>query len=233
MTVYWITFLTQVLLVSAASVGKPKCEKTDSQCLKSTAQETVPALVAGIPDIGAAALDPIILDKVKIDLAGLKLLITNAAVKGLKKSVIEKINVDRTKKVLELKYVADIVLKSKYKASGRLLILPISGDGDLTLKLKKIQVDVSMPFEYSKNTDGQTILDLKSFSFKYDVKENAHFHLTNLFNGNKELSDAMLTFMNNNWKVLTEEFGAPLLQASHKVIFDSIKKYMATQLIEE
>lgn len=46
--------------------------------------------------------------------------------------------VDTAKKVIELTYhVAPIVLKGKYKAGGMLLILPISGDGDVTIKISK------------------------------------------------------------------------------------------------
>lgn len=41
------------------------------------------------------------------------------------------------KKQIHLVYHLDAVLKSKYKAGGRLLILPITGDGDATIKLSK------------------------------------------------------------------------------------------------
>lgn len=45
-----------------------------------------------------------------------------------------------------------------------------------------------MPFEFVKDADGKYIMDLKSFTLSFDVRDSAHFDLTNLFNGNKELS---------------------------------------------
>ena len=44
------------------------------------------------------------------------------------------------KKVIEFSFhAAPLTLKGKYKAGGMLLILPISGDGDVTLKISKFQ----------------------------------------------------------------------------------------------
>lgn len=44
-------------------------------------------------------------------------------------------SVDSNKKVLKVVYHTDAELKGKYKASGKLLILPISGDGDTVMEL--------------------------------------------------------------------------------------------------
>lgn len=45
-----------------------------------------------------------------------------------------------------------------------------------------------MPFEMTKDANGKDVINLKSYKYKYDVKDNANFQLTNLFNGNKILS---------------------------------------------
>lgn len=40
-----------------------------------------------------------------------------------------------------------------------------------------------------KDADGNDIVVPKKYDFQFDVKDNAHFTLTGLFNGNTELSE--------------------------------------------
>ncbi|KAG6447735.1 hypothetical protein O3G_MSEX005138 [Manduca sexta] len=210
-----------------------KCNLSDENCMKSAAQSFVPTIVEGIAELGTEVLDVMHVDLIKVNLAGLKLTMRDAEIKGLKKSVIEKISIDMAKKELQLVYHMDIALKSKYKAAGRLLILPISGDGDATIKLKNLQIQAIYPFVIAKNADGKDTIELKSYKYNYKVKDNAHFHLTNLFNGNKQLSDVMLNFMNQNWKTLTDEFGTPVLDQPQQRIFNAIRDYLKAQPLEE
>lgn len=41
----------------------------------------------------------------------------------------------------------------------------------------------------------------KKYDFKFEVKDNAHFSLTGLFNGNKELSEYLIDILGNKWKL--------------------------------
>ncbi|KAF9420005.1 hypothetical protein HW555_003599 [Spodoptera exigua] len=114
-----------------------------------------------------------------------------------------------------------------------LLILPISGDGDVTIKIKNLGVTLTMPYDIVKNEQGKDVIELKSYKYTYENNENTHFKLTNLFNGNKQLSDAMLTFMNENWKAISQEFGNPMLDKPVQKIYNAIKTYLRSQPLEE
>ncbi|KAI5636235.1 hypothetical protein NE865_10999 [Phthorimaea operculella] len=173
------------------------------------------------------------LDLIKVDLAGLKMNMDNVIVKGLKRAVIDKISVDMDKKQALLSWDTDTLTKGHYKASGRLLILPISGDGEMAIKLKKLHVDMMINFAVSKNKEGKDFIDLKNYKYNFDVKENAHFDVTGLFKGNKALSETMLRFMNENWKLLSAEFGRPMLEKPNKKIFETLQNYFRSRALED
>ncbi|KOB68961.1 Juvenile hormone binding protein-like protein [Operophtera brumata] len=122
---------------------------------------------------------------------------------------------------MQLVFHADVTMRGKYKASGKLLILPISGDGDTVMKIKNCQIVVDMPFEISKNKDGKDVMNLKSYKYRFDVRDGAHYQLSNLFNGNKVLSDSLHNFMNANWKTMTLEFGLPIFDKPVQKIYNS------------
>lgn len=52
---------------------------------------------------------------------------------------------------------------------------------------ENLQISLSLKYEMEEK-DGKAHVALKSYSFKFNVKDGAAFDLTNLFNGNKELS---------------------------------------------
>ncbi|XP_059049961.1 circadian clock-controlled protein daywake-like [Achroia grisella] len=226
-------FVIKIGIIFAELPPIQKCKISDSACLKTSAQSVIPAMAAGVPEMNMEPLDIMDIDTIKVDLAGLKLGIKDAHIKGLKRAVIDKLSIDLAKKQMTLIFHSDIVMNGLYKASGRLLILPISGDGQTTIKLKNLLIEMTMPFEVKKNSEGKDFIDLKSYKYKYDVKTNANFHLTNLFNGNKQLSDTMHKFMNENWKILAQEFGTPMLDKPNAKIFNVIKSYFRTHPLEE
>lgn len=51
--------------------------------------------------------------------------------------LLDVFSVDTKNKMLQVVYHADVVMTGKYKAAGQLLVLPISGDGDMMFDLSK------------------------------------------------------------------------------------------------
>ncbi|XP_052755294.1 circadian clock-controlled protein daywake-like [Galleria mellonella] len=226
-------FVIQLAMIFAEIPPIHKCKISDTACLMTSAQSALPAMAVGIPEMNLEPLDIMDIDKIKVDLAGLKLGIKDAHIKGLKGAIIDKLSIDIAKKLITLVFHADVVMNGHYKASGRLLILPINGDGQTTIKLKNLVIEMIMPFEIRKNSDGKDFIEVKSYKYKYDVKTNANFRLTNLFNGNKQLSDTMHNFMNENWKVLVQEFGTPMLDIPNAKIFAVIKTFFKSRPMED
>lgn len=88
-----------------------KCSLSDTGCIKTSAQKIVPFLAMGISDLNIPGLDAMHVDKIKVDLAGLKLAMRDTEIKGLNGSVID-----------TLRWVCKIVynmyfLKSSYRGT--------------------------------------------------------------------------------------------------------------------
>ncbi|CAG9137437.1 unnamed protein product [Plutella xylostella] len=225
--------VVQLVFIHSASTPYQKCDITDAPCISKSVQTYLPFLAEGLPEYGTAPLDPMLVDEIKIELAGLILNMRDLDIVGLKRSKIEKLDVDMKKQQIHLVYGSDIVMKGRYKAAGRLLILPISGDGNCNIKLKNLKTDLTMPFTIVKNKDGVEVIELSSYKFKFEVRDYAHFDLTNLFNGNKLLGETMLTFINTNWKTLMTEFGKPVLDSAIKNVYSAIKTYLKNQPLQD
>ncbi|KOB52916.1 Juvenile hormone binding protein-like protein, partial [Operophtera brumata] len=125
---------------------------------------------------------------------------------------------DLKKKKFEVIYHLDSIVKGHYTASGRILILPITGD-------ENIKIVFNIDYEIEKGDDGKEYVVPKDLHFDFEVRDNANFQLTNLFNGNKELSDIMLKFLNENWKQVSQEFGRPMVAEAAKILFKNVKAY--------
>lgn len=183
--------------------------------------------------MGSESLEPVHIDHIYIDLAGLQLTLRDSKISGLSKSVIDNIHFDGSNKVLQFAYhVAPIILRGKYKAEGRLLILPIEGDGDVTIKIRNLKLFMTMPYEIIKNENGKDVINLKSYKYTHENKENTHFKLTNLFKGNKALSDAMHKFMNEQWSLISDQFATPIMDRPLQKIFTAIQTYLRSQPLE-
>lgn len=56
-----------------------------------------------------------------------------------------------------------------------------------------LEIKLFIHYDVIKNADGKDIIKPTKYNFDFEVKDHAHYHLTNLFNGNKELSKYLLS----------------------------------------
>jgi hypothetical protein len=121
--------------------------------------------------------------------------------------------------------VPRIELDSKYKVDGKVLILPITGNGKSNLTLgnwahldftfhrlililplsENVDIKVKFaPVVVMKN--GKEHLSIPSNKFKLVFETSRmYLRLEGLFNGNKALSDNMNLFLNENWEIILQE----------------------------
>ncbi|GBP47794.1 Circadian clock-controlled protein [Eumeta japonica] len=199
-----------------------KCHLEDSECLKTSVQKAIPAFVTGIPELGVEVLDVMEEDEVNFDLAGLQFSLKGGKLKGLKNAIVDRIKWDMEKRNILFEFHLNVTVSGHYKAGGRVLILPIIGEGNMKLKLKNLAVKLTLDYEMKKGEDGKEVIVPNDYRVRFEVKDNAHFALTNLFNGNAELSSAMLTFLNENWKQVSQEFGTPLVEAAARKLYKNV-----------
>ena len=68
-----------------------KCKLGDSACLTPAFQKMMPIFMAGISENNVEVLDPMEMDDLAFDLAGLQFTLTGGIMKGLKSSVVDKV----------------------------------------------------------------------------------------------------------------------------------------------
>ncbi|XP_047990606.1 circadian clock-controlled protein daywake-like [Leguminivora glycinivorella] len=230
----FVVALVAVNFVNCAVIpGVDKCNLEDSSCMTPAFQKAFPLFMAGLPEQGVEVLDVMNMDDVAFDLSGLQFSLKEGKLKGLKTGVVDHVKWNLQKKTLAVSFHLDSTIKGHYVASGRILILPITGDGQMKLKMKNILIKLLMHYEVEKDAQGKEHMVPTKYSFDFDVRDNAHFSLTNLFNGNKELSDAMLKFLNENWKQISIEFGRPLVDSASKKIFKNVKAFLQSVPIHD
>ncbi|KAL1140596.1 hypothetical protein AAG570_000526 [Ranatra chinensis] len=115
-----------------------------------------------------------------------------------------------------------------YSISGKILVLPITGQGkswsNYTVKASLI---------CSPKTKGNKLYwNVDDFMFDLDVK-NAIIHMDNLFNGNKELGDAMNAFMSENWEVVFKELKPVVNEAVSALLKDVAVKVFSRFPIDQ
>lgn len=78
--VYWS--IHAVATISAPFI-RP-CYSSDAVCLRESTQDALPVIAAGVPSLGMQTLDPMTLERVVANQAGLHMDFRNTVVKGLR-----------------------------------------------------------------------------------------------------------------------------------------------------
>nr|XP_049703417.1 circadian clock-controlled protein daywake [Helicoverpa armigera] len=224
-------FCSFVLLVALLNGSSSKvapsyiqtCPGLKSDCLKKVVQETLPLFSKGIPELGVDSIDPLRQDNVNLVLpGGFKVEFRNGTMTGLRKCTIDSVSYKND--AADLKMHCDLTIKGMYKASGRILIVSINGDGNAKIKIKNASLQAKIKFADNVR-DGVKYYEVKTINIKQDYGDKVTFSLTNLFKGNPELSEAVLQFLNQNWKQIAEEFGQPLVDKLVEIVYNIVKRF--------
>ncbi|XP_038214045.1 circadian clock-controlled protein daywake-like [Zerene cesonia] len=234
-------FICFCLLLSCCDLVYPyvfpsvkKCRYTDSNCLKSSFQNALPSFADGIPELGIAKMDELVINDKTYKLGGLDFTIKDGRLKGLKSTIFDYVSMDMDKKVLRTDYhVQKCSMSGKYLGVGNIKVLPLKGGGEMFLKFRNVAISQNVTFDMEKRENGKVYMIPKKYEFDFDVKDHAHFNLTNLFNGNEELGETVLTFLNNNWKDVSSEFGRPMMEQQASQIFSHVVKYLSNSPVDE
>lgn len=104
-----------------------------------------------------------------------------------------------------------IYLVGPYQISGRVLILPIQGEGDNNITLTNPELEIVFDGRsYKRN--GKEYLKMENTSLTFTVT-NMHFHFKNLYKGDRALGDSTNLFLNENWKDIFHEIKGSIFDA--------------------
>lgn len=206
------------------------CREGDSQCLVRSAKKALPTMSAGVPALGISPLDPLHLGKVHTNNAGLLMEFRNTIIKGLRNSEVLKL--ERHGKHLELTLKSSLVMAGDYTMSGKLLIMPIEGDGKYRIRIRDMVTKVTFEFG-ERGVGADAHWTVASWKHSFSVESGADFKFQNLFKGNKQLSEALHQFANSNWREIFQEVAPPMVEKTVGVIVQEITKLFEKVPIRE
>ncbi|KDR14109.1 Protein takeout [Zootermopsis nevadensis] len=200
------------------------CRRSDpklDECVMAAVEELRPHLVKGIPEFGIPSCEPLEIKEMVLDqgqgVARLTSTYTDIKVHGPTNFRLETVRIDLDRRRVFLKlWLPYLRMTSHYKMDGRLLVLPITGSGYYEGNYTDIQAVCTLHGEHV-SIRGQTHFSVKNFDVKFSIG-GAKVFLGDLFNGDRELGEAMNLFLNENWKNVATEL-QPLLEAKIGDVF--------------
>ncbi|KAK6620716.1 hypothetical protein RUM43_011011 [Polyplax serrata] len=197
-------------------------------CLLNAVEKAVQSLVKGYPPLGIHSIDPLSIIELDIDQGNgpisIKLKFKDLKISGFRDAKLSNIQYDiKNYKYAATAKVPKVVLKGNYNINGKVLILPIFGNGTCSLVLDNVTARINLNGKESKK-GGKIYMVTDHFDFKFDTTKLS-MKFENLFNGDKQLGDNMNVFLNENWDEILAElkpaiqdvFGAAFAQISNRI----------------
>ncbi|KAF7282490.1 protein takeout-like [Rhynchophorus ferrugineus] len=200
------------------------CSRSDpnlSRCIIDSVYQLRPLLAQGIPEFDIPPCEPLVIPEVTIDQGhgpiSVKSCYRDIRVYGPSQFQIKGIRIELDKGTLQIKlFLPKLSVNAYYNMNGQIMMMPINGaglslgnytniDAILTMKARNIQKDEEIYFH------------IQDCTVDFNIG-HAQLYFQNLFNGNKELGDAMNSFLNNNWKTVSSEI-KPILEDRLAEIF--------------
>ncbi|CAH1175610.1 unnamed protein product [Phaedon cochleariae] len=184
-----------------------------SSCCLQHGREAIPFILKGDKKFGIPNLQPLNVPYVEVN-AGrdLTIFLKDLKVHGLENVDLKLVKIDTKAKRITLKLdVPKLELIGQYKVDGKIMILPIKGEGDVSITAigGKYEYDFDYVLENVKGEEYMAMTTNDELDFKL---EKAVFKLDNLFNGDEVLGKQMNSFLNDNWKEVIGELGGAISQ---------------------
>ncbi|XP_034934987.1 uncharacterized protein [Chelonus insularis] len=218
--------LVNSALALLPSYIKP-CKKSDpniNQCITNTIEGLRHRLSTGIPELEAPAIEPLVLERIRLlrgpEGARLDVNLTDIQVRGPSSFKIRDLKANPDDVVFKFKvYFGQLHFQGKYQMDARLLLLRLSGTGDVSGNLTGYESDVILKAE--KIFRGNDIY-LNFEKMKLSIKiGKATVHLSNLFGGDPILGPASNQILNANSDLLLDEV-RPVLESALADLFTEV-----------
>ncbi|KAL1460057.1 hypothetical protein WDU94_011996 [Cyamophila willieti] len=205
------------------------------ECFMQSVQAAIPVLMRGVPKVGIHPVDPLFLTRLDIGQGSgpvsIDLNLKNASIIGLKHAVIKsvKYDIDNYQFSAGFDINDNVEIVGQYSIKGKIMVLPIVGNGNcnITLVRPKLELKELRGKPFVKN--GKTYMKLEKVLISIAKVEKMHILLENLFNGNKELSDQMNVFLNENWADIIKEL-MPAIESALEAVVKEIGNRLFTKV---
>lgn len=202
-----------------------KCRAGDSDCISAIITDVVGRVGNGHPGLNLPPIDPLHVKAINIaqgaeSPVSIKLDLMEQDLIGLKDIKVHSVRGFETNpegQVFSVNATApQVQLVGNYKINGRVLVLPIQGQGRSNLTLENVKINLKY-ITQSIQKNNKLYIQAKKFRFSFETNR-LHIFLENLFNGDKRLSDNMNLFLNENWRDILHELKPSIEDAFSQII---------------
>ncbi|XP_047518440.1 uncharacterized protein LOC125058400 [Pieris napi] len=233
-SIFEILALTTLCASVAQSELIAPCPLNDDVCFEKSVNKALPQFMSENKALGVESCDPLKLDLIEGDMPDIKFKFFSPITTGLKQCIVKnvKMNLGALKVHSEL-VCPNLETTGKYEISGRLINLPIEGNGDFKIPAGSYNIILDMDLETVVGDDNKAYLSIKSFKQKTEATSPISFDFKTLFNGQKDQADNVLTFANQNWKQVSDLLLEPIWYNNMKKMFFNGNKYLMTEPIDQ
>ncbi|XP_049872276.1 circadian clock-controlled protein daywake-like isoform X2 [Pectinophora gossypiella] len=129
---------------------------------------------------------------------------------------------DLQKNVGQTRIFGNLTFLCDYETDGRILLVPITGKGKLTVKMYNTDMLIKFKIKTFKDADG--VEHLETYDFRPTQQYgNVKIHMSNILGGNA-LGDTINQVLNENWRDLMAEVGPPFIKAVANKVHDIVNK---------
>ncbi|KAI9579230.1 circadian clock-controlled protein daywake-like [Glossina fuscipes] len=196
-----------------------KCKVGDHPCITERINEIIRLYPKGnstyaLPDFSLVKLNKVTAAKKSSNSpVQLNFFLSNLEARGVDKlkvlsskgfvKDIQQVEVDFTVPLLKI--------NALYELDGKLLLLPIKGKGDVEITFRDAHYVVTLDGEL-ENRQGKNYIKMKKLAVIVEPKDIT-FKFENLFDGNKELTDATNKVLTDSWEDVWNELGKDVNKA--------------------
>ncbi|KOC69863.1 Protein takeout, partial [Habropoda laboriosa] len=203
------------------------CKKSDpdiNKCIVRSIDQLRDKLSSGIPELEAPAIEPLLLEQIRLSRgpvgARLDVNLTDLQVSGPSTFKIRDFKADVDNVVFTFKVSFDrLNFQGKYQIDARVLLLKLTGQGDLTGSFHDYDSDVILRAR-KVFRDNDTYLNFERMKVKLKIGRT-NLHLSNLFGGDTVLAAASHELLNNNNNLILDEI-TPVLETSLAELFTDV-----------
>lgn len=179
------------------------CKRNDpkiEQCIINSVNDLRPILIKGIPDLDVPPLEPLSLPEIVVSkTAGFRAVGTDVTVRGASNFVIKSLKADIKNLLYQFEIlIPELVFNANYDVNAKILNLNIKGKGPIYANTTDVEGSVILKGHREPKGD---YVKFDSLDLKLKMK-NYNVRLENLFNGDKNLGEAMNVALNENKREL-------------------------------
>ncbi|XP_058062405.1 uncharacterized protein LOC131212527 [Anopheles bellator] len=184
----------------------------EDDCFKRMFEGTFPYIAKGIPEIGVQPFDPLRIESIQVSRGSGGLTLSGGfkklSIKGPSNTTVRRASLDFDKKVLSFDLeIPKLRIDAVYNLKGNVLLLPLVGDGDVTMTLKNVKTAVVTKFSVRPLPEDAIFIDEMKVTF---LVGGMRIHLDNLFQGNQVLGASLNLFLNQNANEVIAELRSDL-----------------------